>query len=112
MLLSLSTCAATLWARWDWVVVAPLAALWVGPGGYCPPRHVIERIFNPRFLSQMASDDVASDICPALSLGGSLGGTPYGSLGGSLGRACQMLLAMSFSAFAPSSLILNPDMLS
>jgi len=29
-------------------------------------RHVIERILNPRFLSQMASDDVASTIHQAL----------------------------------------------
>jgi len=54
-----------------------LRALQVGPGDIA--RHVIQRIPNPRFLRQMASYDVVSNICPALRGGG---GGGFGGGGG------------------------------
>ena len=47
----------------------------VGPGRYCPPRHpdiarhVIQRIYFPRFCRSMPSYDAASNICLALRRG-------------------------------------------
>jgi len=45
-------------AGWDWAV---------GPGGHCLPHHPTH--LNPFSLTQMASDDVASNTCRALLCG-------------------------------------------
>ena len=49
-------------------------------------RHVIQRIFIPRYLTFMASYNVATNICQTLGDGGGKGGGSEGGGGGSGGR--------------------------
>jgi hypothetical protein len=70
-------------------------------------RHVMQRIFVPRFLSQMASCDEASNIQQSLRGGGGagadgrVGGHSVESVGAAVGRAVHVeprLIVPGFSA--------------
>jgi hypothetical protein len=61
------------------IIAADLGAILVGPDTYRSPRHLTSD--NPRFLSEKASYDVASNVCRTLDTGAGADGRAVHRLG-------------------------------